>query len=147
MGARKFLGYIITNQDIEVNADQIKAIQQLNPPSNPKKVQKLMGMIVALNRFVSRSANRCRSFFPLLKKWKGFQWTEECEEAFQDLEHYLVSPPILSNPESGEDLYMYMAVSDHVVSIVLLKTQGGVQRLVYYISKALVDLEMRYLLL
>lgn len=57
----------------------------------------------------------------------------------------MVRPPILSNPESGEDLYMYLAVSDHVVSVMLLKTQGTVQRLVYYISKALMDLETRYL--
>lgn len=66
------MGYMITNQEIEVNPDQIRAIQQLSPPSNPKKVKKLTDMIVALNRFVSRLADRYRSFFPLLKKWKGF---------------------------------------------------------------------------
>lgn len=56
-----------------------------------------------------------------------------------------MSSPILSSPKPGEDLYMYLAVSDHVVSVVLLKTQEGVHRLVYFISKTLVDLETRYL--
>ena len=62
-GSGKFLGYMISTHGIKVNPDQITAIQQLHPPSNPKKVQKLIGMIVALNRFVSRSADKCRPFY------------------------------------------------------------------------------------
>ena len=73
LGSNKFLSYMITVGGIEVNLDQITAIQQLKPPINPKKVQKNTWMIVALNRFVSRSADRCRPFFRLMKKWKGFQ--------------------------------------------------------------------------
>ena len=38
---------------------------------------------------------------------------EECEEAFQDLKKYLVSSPKLSCPKFGEDLYMYLTVSEH----------------------------------
>ena len=63
----KFLGYMITHIGIKVNPDQIKVINSLQPPHNPKKVQKLIG-IVALNRFISRSADRCRPFFQLLNK-------------------------------------------------------------------------------
>lgn len=63
VGSGKFLGYMISTHGIKVNPDQITAIQQLHPPSNPKKVQKLIGMIVALNRFVSRSADKCRPFY------------------------------------------------------------------------------------
>ena len=59
----KFLGYMITHRGIEVNPDQIKAINSLHPPRNPKEVQKLTGMAVALNRFISWSANRCCPFF------------------------------------------------------------------------------------
>ena len=73
--ASKFLGYLITNQGIEVNPDQIEAVKRLKLPSNPKEVQVLIGMLAALNRFISKFANRCRPFYQLLKKWKGFQWT------------------------------------------------------------------------
>ena len=76
-------------------------------------------MIVALKHFVSKSANRCRPFYQLLKKWKGFQWTKECDKAFWDLKKYLVSPPILSNPDPGEDLYRYLAVYEHAMTAVL----------------------------
>ena len=63
VGSGKFLGYMVTHRGIEVNPDQIKAINDLRPPQNPKEVQKLTGMTAALNRFISRSADRYRPFF------------------------------------------------------------------------------------
>ena len=68
VGSRKFLGYMITHRGIEVNPDQIKAIHDLHPLLNPKEVQCLTGMMTALNRFISRLADRCRPFFQQLHK-------------------------------------------------------------------------------
>ena len=82
VGSGKFLGYMVTHCGIEVNPDQIKAINDLWPPRNPKKVKKLTGMTIAQNRFISQSADKCRPFFQLLNKWKRFEWTEECVLAF-----------------------------------------------------------------
>ena len=78
----KFLGYMVTHRGIEVNHDQIKAINNLQPPRNPKEVQKLTRMTTAMNQFISRSVDRCRPFFQLLHKWNEFEWTEECALAF-----------------------------------------------------------------
>ena len=64
---------------------------------------------------------------------------------FRDLKCYLASPSILSQLKPEEDLYMYLAVSDHAMSVVLLRYQEKIQRSVYYISKMLVDVETRYL--
>ena len=89
VGAGKFLGYLITSRGIEVNPDQIEAVKRLKLPSNPKEVQVLTRMLVALNLFIFKFVDRCRLFYQLLKKWKGFQWDEECEKAFQDLKEYL----------------------------------------------------------
>ena len=81
----------------------------------------LTGMLAALNWFVSKSIDRCHPFYPLLKKWRGFQWTEECEKAFQDLKNYLVSAPILSALEVCEDLFLYLSVFEHAMNAVLLR--------------------------
>ena len=51
---------------------------------------------------------------------------------------------MLMAPEPEEDLFMYLLVSDHAVSVVLLRDQR-VQQSVYYINKTLVDAETRYL--
>ena len=79
----KFLGYMVTHRGIEVNPDHIKAINNLRSPRNPKEVQKLTRIATALNKFISRSAAKCRPFFLLINKWKGFEWIEECDTAFQ----------------------------------------------------------------
>ena len=84
VGSSKLLGYMVTHRGIKVNLDQSKAINNLQPPQNPKEVQKLTGMTAALNRFISRSADKCRPFFLLMNKWKGFEWTKECALAFKD---------------------------------------------------------------
>ena len=68
MRSSKFLVYMVTHRGIEVNPDQVKAINSLQPPQNPKEVQKLTGMTAALNQFISRSANKCKPFFQLLNK-------------------------------------------------------------------------------
>ena len=72
VGAGKFLGYLITSRGIEVNPDQIEAVKRLKLPSNPKEVQVLTRMLVALNMFISKFVDRCRLFYQLLKKWRGF---------------------------------------------------------------------------
>ena len=53
MGLGKFLGYMVTHCGIEVNPDQINAINSLQPPQNPKEVQRLTGVTTTLNRFFS----------------------------------------------------------------------------------------------
>ena len=70
VGSGKFLGFMVIHRRIEVNPDQIKAINSLQPSWNPKEVWKLTGMTVALNRFISRLVDRCRPLFLLLHKWK-----------------------------------------------------------------------------
>ena len=89
VGSSKFLDYMVIHHGIEVNPNRVKAINSLQPSRNPKEVQKLTGMIAALNRFISRSVDRYRPFFQLLNKWKRFEWIEECTLAFQQLKDYL----------------------------------------------------------
>ena len=108
-------------------------------------MQKFTGMAAALNRFISWFMDRCHPFFQLLHKWKDFQWIEECVIAFEDLEQYLSSPPILSRLEKEEVLYAYLVVIDYAVNLILVRNEDRVERLVYYISKSLQEAETRYL--
>ena len=80
-----------------------------------------------------------------MNKWKGFEWTEECAQAFQQLKEYLSHPPIMSSLETNEVLFAYVSVAHHAVSLVLIRVDSGRQQPVYYVSKSLHKVEIRYL--
>ncbi|GAA0161346.1 hypothetical protein LIER_17682 [Lithospermum erythrorhizon] len=73
-----------------------------------------------------------------------FVWEEEKNRAFEDLKEYSGSPQLLSRAEEGETLQIYLAISDVVVSNVLIREAEGVQRLIYYVSHVLHEAEERY---
>ncbi|XP_075665208.1 uncharacterized protein LOC142634839 [Castanea sativa] len=127
-------GAMENGECIEVNPDKVKAIIELKSPKTVKEVQSLTRKVAALNRFVSRETDKCIPFFKVLKK--AFQWTGECEEALAKLKKYLMKPPLLSPFVIGEELYIYLAVSNTVVSLALIREEENVQKLVYYTSQA-----------
>ncbi|XP_024007922.1 uncharacterized protein LOC112083931 [Eutrema salsugineum] len=140
----EFFGYIVTKRGIEANPKQIDALINLPSPRNTREVQCITSRIAGLNRFISRSTDKCLSFYQLLRGNKRFEWDIKCEEDFQQLKEYLASPPILAKPETGETLYLYIAVSSSAVSGVLVKEDRDEQKLIFYVSKTLDDAEKRY---
>ena len=107
--AGKFLGFMVSQRGIEVNLKKVRAILELETLRTVKAVQSLNGKVAALNRFISKVTDKCLPFFRALKK--SFEWTDECQKAFEDLKKYLSSPPLLSPSMPGEELYLYIAVS------------------------------------
>ena len=61
---------------------------------------------------------------------------DECQHAFENLKAYLASTSLLSLSKLGEELYLYLVVSPHVVSLTLTREEGKVQKPVYYTNKA-----------
>ena len=114
----------------------------MSPPTNVKEVQRLSGHIAALNRFVSRSTDKCFPFFMLLKK--NFKWKNEFTIAFESLKQYLMTPPLLSPSKIGEDIILYLAVSQTAVSSTLIREEHKIQKPVYYTSQAFKGAEARY---
>ena len=137
-----FLGFIVNNRGIKENLDKIKAVLDKQPSSNTKEIQRLTGRIATLSRFVSRSRDKCRPFFQVLKK--AFHWDAQCEEAFSTLKAYLSSPLVLVSPTEGELLTLYLAVSNFSTSAALVKERDRIQQSVYYCNRALRGAEERY---
>ncbi|KAF8095039.1 hypothetical protein N665_0344s0008 [Sinapis alba] len=90
------------------------------------------------------STDKCLPFYELLRGNKRFLWDEVCEQAFAALKQYLTTPPVLANPDEGDTLYLYIAVSSSAVSSVLIKEDRGEQHPIFYTSKRLTDAETRY---
>ncbi|XP_061338845.1 uncharacterized protein LOC133285605 [Gastrolobium bilobum] len=142
--AGKFLGFMLTERGIEVNPDKCKAVIEMRSPQTIKEVQQLTGRLVALARFLANSAHKSLPLFGLLKKGTAFRWSEECESAFQEFKRALSCPPVLSKPEHGEMLYLYLAVGSEAISAALVKESKEGQKPVYFISKVLQGAELRY---
>jgi hypothetical protein len=85
VSTEKLLGFLVSYRGIEANLEKIRAIKAMRPPAHIKDVQKLMGSLASLSRFISRLAERALPFFKILRKSGPFAWTEEAEQAFQEL--------------------------------------------------------------
>ncbi|KAA3467173.1 gag-pol polyprotein [Gossypium australe] len=129
----RFLGFMISERGIEVNPDKICAILEMPPLQTIKYIQRLIGRVVALNRFISRMPDKCLPFFGALRT--SFSWIEECQAAFEELKLYLTSPLLLKSPQVGETLCLYLATSEETVSAVLVRVEDVRKFPVYYINK------------
>ncbi|XP_050386257.1 uncharacterized protein LOC126802648 [Argentina anserina] len=142
----KFLGYIVSQRGIEANPEKIQAILDMAQPTLKKDVEALQGRLVALSRFISRLTDKCEPFFRLLRRSKSklIEWTPDCQEAFQGLKDYLAAVPLLSTPQPGEPLYLYLAVSTTAVSSALVRRDGTKELPVFYAGRAMNGPETRY---
>ncbi|GKV20500.1 hypothetical protein SLEP1_g30619 [Rubroshorea leprosula] len=100
--------------------------------------------LFGLEKFIARSAKRYLPFFKALREPKNFQWTDECQQALDELKQYLVSAPLLLKPVEGESLYLYLWVTEEALSSVLLKEHDKHQKPICYMSKVLQGAEQNY---
>lgn len=128
----------------KANPRQIKAVENIQSPQSVKDVQKLTGCLTALNKFISRYSDKSRSFFDTLQKGRQIKWTSECESALADLKLYFSSAPLLFKLKSGEILLLYLSVFANSLRAVLVREEEVQKHPIYYVSKSMLDAELRY---
>jgi hypothetical protein len=144
------LGFILSERCIKANPKKITAITNMGPIKDLKGVQRVMGCLAALSRFISRLGEKGLPLYRLLRKVERFTWTPEAKEALENLKALLTNAPILVPPAEGEALLIYVAATTQVVSatIVVERRDKGhallVQRPVYFISEVLSETKVRY---
>nr|AQA29595.1 reverse transcriptase [Zea mays] len=89
------LGFIVSERGIEANPEKIAAITSMGPIKDLKGVQRVMGCLAALSRFISHLGGRGLPLYRLLRKAECFTWTPEAEEALGNLKALLTNAPIL----------------------------------------------------
>jgi hypothetical protein len=147
---RMLLGFIISERGIEANPEKIAAITSMGPIKDLKGVQRVMGCLVALNRFISRLREKGLPLYRLLRKAECFTWTPEAEEALENLKALLTKTPILVPPAAGEALLIYVAATTQVVSAAIVVERQEeehalpIQRPVYFISEVLFETKAHY---
>jgi ribonuclease HI len=144
------LGFIVFERGIEANSKKIAAITNMGPIKDLKGVQRVMGCLAALSRFISRLGEKGLPLYRLLRKTERFTWTPKSEEALGNLKALLTNVPILVPPTAGEALLIYVAATTQVVSaaIIVERQEEGhvllIQRPVYFISEVLSETKIRY---
>ena len=125
--SRKLLGFLVSHRGIEANPEKVKAIEDMSPPQTLKEMQKLVGRITALGCFISKLGECALPLFKLMKKKGPFKWTQEADEAFQDLKKYLTSPPVMVAPRPQEPLVLYIAATPYSASAALVVAREELQ--------------------
>jgi hypothetical protein len=131
----------VSHRGIEANPTKIQAIINMAPPQSARDVQRLIGRLAALNRFISKSVERSLPFLKTLRGAKDFAWGPEQAAAFASLKQHLSELAILTSPNPLLPLLLYVAALPHAVSAALVQEQDreGVTRQcpVYYVSEVL----------
>ncbi|KAM5585178.1 hypothetical protein ABKV19_004529, partial [Rosa sericea] len=145
--AGDFLGFIVHQRGIEVPEDKANAVINASPPRTKKELQRLLGKINFLRRFISNSAGKIQPFSPLLKLQgqAEFVWEPKHQEAFDRIKAYLASPPVLVPPRPGFPLKLYISAAEASIGSLLAQDdEAGVEHAVFYLSRTLTDCETRY---
>jgi hypothetical protein len=131
----------VSYHGIEANPTKIQAIINMTPPRSTRDVQRLTGRLAALNRFISKSAERSLPFLKTLHGAKDFAWGPEQATAFELLKQHLSDLAILTSPDPSLPQLLYIAASPYAVSVALVQEQDreGMTRQcpVYYVSEVL----------
>jgi phenylalanine-4-hydroxylase len=110
----------------------------------------VLGCLAALSRFISRLGEKGLPLYWLLKKHERFSYIVEAQEALDKLKAMLTHAPILTPPQDGEPVYLYVTATTQVVSAIIMveRTEEGhalpVQRPIYYISEVLSKTKTSY---
>jgi len=114
------LGFIVSERGIEANPEKVSAIANMGPIRNLKGVQRVMGCLASLSRFISRLGEKGLPLYRLLRKSEHFSWTPEAQEALDKLKALLTNAPILVPPAEGEPLLLYVVATDQVASAAIV---------------------------
>ncbi|KAG8486223.1 hypothetical protein CXB51_019614 [Gossypium anomalum] len=125
---------------IRVDPSKISAIVDWKPPKNVTEVRSFLGLAGYYRRFVNGFSIIAAPMTRLLRKNIKFEWTEECQQSFEELKKLLTEAPVSVQPESGKEFAVYSDASRNGLGCVLM--QEG--KVVAYASRQLKSHERNY---
>lgn len=122
VAAGKFLSFMLTIRGIEENPDKCAVVLNMKSPNCLKEIQRLVGRLTSLARFIPKLAERIRPIIKRMKKEVRIgTWDTDCEHAFNEVKTILTNPPIMNRPVPNSVLQIYLGVSPEAISIALVQ--------------------------
>jgi hypothetical protein len=79
-----------------------------------------------------------------IKASDEFRWRVEQQRAFEEIKEYLSKPPVLVPPQQDKLFYVYLSVGDTSIALLVIQVHDGKERVVFYLSRRMLDAETRY---
>lgn len=139
-----YLGHILSQNGVRPDEGKIKAVKNFPVPRTVKQIRQFLGLSGFYRRFVKNYAKIGRPLFDLLKKDIKFNWTKECQVAFEFLKNELCKAPILIFPNLRDEFLLFTDASGTAIGALL--AQGSIKKnnAIAYYSRALKGPELNY---
>jgi ribonuclease HI len=135
-----FLRHILTAEGVAVDPGKVETVSNWRQPTNVREIRSFLGLAGYYRRFIEGFSKIARFMTGLLKKEKKLNWTESCEQSFQELKRRLTTAPVLTLPDIQRDFVVYCDASRQGLGCVLM--QDG--KVVAYASRQLKPHEQNY---
>ena len=116
-----FLGHVVTKDRISVEPTKVEAIVNWPRPTTMIEVKSFLGMVGYYRRFVEGFSKLALPMTRLIRKNTKFDWSEECEQSFQELKKRLASAPVLVIPKGTKGFVIFSDASKRGLGCVLMQ--------------------------
>ncbi|EKV17510.1 hypothetical protein PDIP_31580 [Penicillium digitatum Pd1] len=142
----RFLGFIVSTDGIAVDPEKIRVVQSWTIPTTVKGIQSFLGFCNFYRRFIQGYSAISKPLHRLTRQDIPFEWSENCERAFQTLKNKLVSAPILRHYDPVRQTRVETDASDGVMGAVLSQyyEQEDFWHPVAFYSKTMQPAELNY---
>lgn len=132
-----YLGFLVGANGIQVDPKKIRAIQEMIPPTDVRGVRAFHGCTSYYRRFCPGFSKVASPLIALTKKHARFDWSEECQQAFETLKRLLMEAPALTFPDPSLEYTLYTDASGGCIGAVLVQDQGNGEQPIHYLSHKL----------
>jgi hypothetical protein len=140
-----YLGHVVGSQGIKPDPSKLKAVEEFSVPTNLTEVRSFLGLTTYYHRFVPSYSTVAEPLYRLQKKNVHFEWSSECQAAFEQIKQLLISSPTLRYPDFSREFMLMTDASDVGVGVVLAQVDAdGKEYVVGYASRALSKEERNY---
>ncbi|QRW07203.1 Retrotransposable element Tf2 protein [Ceratobasidium sp. AG-Ba] len=140
-----FLGLVITPEGISMEEEKIKAIMEWGAPRKIKEVQAFLGFVNFYRRFIAEFSKIARPLHDLTKKDTKFEWTQECQQAFEEIKKRVSQDPVLIHPNPDKPFILETDASGIAIGAILSQRgEDGYLHPVAYLSKSYNDAQRNY---
>ncbi|KAL0537633.1 hypothetical protein IC582_026616 [Cucumis melo] len=116
-----FLGHIVSAKGVSVDPQKVEAIVNWERPTSATEVRSCFSFKGYYRRFIEDFSRLALPFTALTRKNAKFEWSDKCEQSFQELKKRLVIVPILALPVTGKDYVIYCDASRLGLGCVLMQ--------------------------